>query len=71
MTLSRRPNRRRSESERNQAFVEQAAADDVRDLHCQIPAGLHRLIRVQAAERGTKMTAVVIEALESYFAARP
>ena len=67
MTLSRRPNRRRSESERNQAFVGQAAAADVRDLHCQIPAGLHRLIRVRAAERGIKMTAVVIEALEAYF----
>ena len=70
MTLSRRPNRR-SESERKQALVEQAAADDVRDLHCQIPAGLHWLIRVQAAERGIKMTAVVIEALESYFEASP
>jgi hypothetical protein len=70
MTLSRRPNRR-SESERHQAFVEQAAAADVRDLHCQIPAGLHRLIRVRAAERGIKMTAVVIEALESYFEASP
>ena len=71
MTLSRRPNRRRSESERKQAFVEQAAAADVRDLHCQIPSGLHRLIRVRAAERGIKMTAVVIEALESYFEAHP
>ena len=70
MTLSRRPNRR-SESERNQAFVEQAAAADVRDLHCQIPASLHRLIRVRAAERGIKMTAVIIEALESYFEDRP
>ena len=71
MTLSRRPNRRRSESERKQAFVEQAAASDVQDLHCQIPSGLHRLIRVRAAERGIKMTAVVIEALESYFEAHP
>ena len=71
MTLSRRPNRRRSESERKQAFVEQAADDDVQDLHCQIPSGLHRLIRVRAAERGIKMTAVVIEALESYFEAHP
>ena len=68
MTLSRRPNRR--QDERNTAFVEQAAAAEVRDLHCQIPADLHRRIRVMAAERGIKMTAVVIEALEAYFTGR-
>ena len=69
MTLSRRPNRQ--QNDRDQAFVEQAAAADVQDLHCQIPAGLHRLVRVRAAERGVRMTAVVIEALEAYFEARP
>ena len=68
MTLSRRSNRR--QDERNNAFVGQAAAADVQDLHCQIPAELHRRIRVMAAERNTKMTAVVIEALEAYFADR-
>ena len=66
MTLSRRPNRRNDE--RNAVFVEQVAAEDVQDLHCQIPADLHRRVRVLAAERNTKMTAVVIEALEGYFA---
>ena len=69
MTLSRRPNRQ--QNNQDQAFVEQAAAVDVQDLHCQIPADLHRLVRVRAAERGTKMTTVVIEALEAYFAAQP
>ena len=68
MTLSRRPNRR--QNDRNDAFVEQAAAVAVQDLHCQIPADLHRRVRVMAAERGIKMTAVVIEALEAYFAGR-
>ena len=68
MTLSRRPDRRNDE--RNAAFVEQVAAEDVQDLHCQIPADLHRRVRVLAAERNTKMTAVVIEALEAYFADR-
>ena len=68
MTLSRRPSRR--QNNRNDAFVEQAAAAEVQDLHCQIPADLHRRVRVMAAERGIKMTAVVIEALESYFANR-
>ena len=65
MTLSRRPSRR--QNNRNDAFVEQAAAAEVQDLHCQIPADLHRRVRVTAAERGIKMTAVVIEALEAYF----
>ena len=68
MTLSSRPNRRNDE--RNAAFVGQVAAEDVQDLHCQIPADLHRRVRVLAAERNTKMTAVVIEALEAYFADR-
>lgn len=68
MTLSRRPNRR--QNNRNDAFVEQAAAAEVQDLHCQIPADLHRRVRVMAAERGIKMTAVVIEALEAYFTDR-
>ena len=66
MTLRSRPNRR--QDERNDAFVEQVAAEDVQDLHCQIPADLHRRVRIEAAERNTKMTAVVIEALEAYFA---
>ena len=66
MPLGRRPNRR--QDERNSAFIEQAAAADVQDLHCQIPSDLHRRVRVLAAERNTKMTAVVIEALEAYFA---
>ena len=65
MTLSRRPNRR--QDERNTAFVEQAAAAEARDLHCQIPADLHRRVRVMAAERVIKTTAVVIEVLEVYF----
>ena len=68
MTLGRRTNR--IQSERDNAFVDQAAAADVQDLHCQIPAELHRRVRVSAAERGTRMTTVVIEALEAYFADR-
>ena len=39
-------------------------------LLCQFPADLHRRVSVLAAERGTKVTAVVIEALESNFADR-
>ena len=40
MTLHRRPARR--QQERTAAFVEQAAAEDTEQLHCLIPAGLHR-----------------------------
>ena len=40
MTLSSRPKRR--QEERTAAFVEQAAAVDTEQLHCLIPADLHR-----------------------------
>ena len=50
MTLSSRPKRR--QEERTAAFVEQAAAVDTEQLHCLIPADLHRRLRVLAAERG-------------------
>ena len=43
MTLSSRPKRR--QEERTAAFVEQAAAVDTEQLHCLIPADLHRRLR--------------------------
>ena len=51
MTLSSRPKRR--QEERTAAFVEQAAAVDTEQLHCLIPADLHRRLRVLAAEDRT------------------
>ena len=48
MTLSSRPKRR--QEERTAAFVEHAAAVDTEQLHCLIPADLHRRLRVLAAE---------------------
>ena len=67
MTLSSRPKRR--QEERTAAFVEQAAAVDTEQLHCLIPADLHRRLRVLAAEE--RSTSLVVAAIEGYFAARP
>ena len=64
MTLHRRPARR--QQERTAAFVEQAAAEDTEQLHCLIPAGLHRQLRIRAAEEGTTMTKLVVAAIEGY-----
>ena len=64
MTLHSRPGRRRGG--RSDAFVEQASAEDVEQLHCQIPAGLHRQLRIRAAEEGTTMTKLVVAAIEGY-----
>ena len=69
MTLSSRPKRR--QEERTAAFVDQAAAVDTEQLHCLIPAVLHRRLRVTAAEDRTTITNLVVTAIEGYFAARP
>ena len=66
MTLSSRP--RRQQEERSSVFVEQAAAPDVEQLHCQIPGDLHLQLRVLAAQRKCTITSLVVRALEDYFA---
>ena len=68
MTLRSRP--RRQQEERNAAFVEQAAAPEVEQLHCQIPAELHLRLRLFAAERKSSITSLVVQAVEDYFAGR-
>ena len=68
MTLHSRPGRRRGDQA--DAFVEQAAAEDLEQLHCQIPAGLHRRLRVIAAEERTTMTKLVVAAIEGYLDGR-
>jgi hypothetical protein len=67
MTLSSRPKRR--QEERTAAFVEQAAAVDTEQLHCLIPADLHRRLRVRAAEEKSTIKKLVITALEDFLAA--
>ena len=66
MTLHSRPSRRNSEQ--RDAFVNQAAAADTSQLHCLIPADMHRRLRVKAAMEDTSVTALVIAAIENFFA---
>ena len=47
--------------------MEQAAAPEVEQLHCQIPAELHLRLRVRAAEQRSTITSLVVQALEAYF----
>ncbi len=68
MAMHRRSNRQREE--RREAFVNQAAAADTAQLHCLIPADMHRQLRVMAAQEGTNMTALVITAIEDFLATR-
>ena len=67
MTIRRNPNQ--GNQEEREAFIEQAAADTTR-LHCFIPTELHHELKVMALEGRTNMTALVIEALETYVAER-
>ena len=68
MTIRSNPNRG-SQGER-EAFIDQAAAADTTRLHCFIPTDLHHELKVMALEGRTNMTALVIEALETYVAER-
>ena len=67
MTLHSRPERR--QDRHKPAFLEQAAAVDTEQLHCLIPADLHRRLRVRAAEEKTTIKKLVIAALENYLKA--
>ena len=66
MTLHSRPSRRNSEQ--RDAFVNQAAAAETSQLHCLIPADMHRKLRVKAALEDTSVTALVITALQELLA---
>ena len=43
-----------------------AAEEDTTKLQCWIPSELHHWLKVKALEGRTNMTALVVEALESY-----
>ena len=68
MTIRRNPNRGNQQT--RDAFVDQASADDKKRLHCFIPAGIHRTMKMMALEDDTDMTTLVVEALENYIAQR-
>ena len=68
MTLRRKD--RGGEQERKSAFVEQASAEETAQLHCEIPARLHRRLRILAVEQDTSMKDLVITAIEEMLAAK-
>ena len=68
MTMRSRP-RQRGEA-RRATFVEQAAAEEMAQLHCMIPDELHHRLRILAAQERTTITALVTEALNDYVASR-
>ena len=69
MTLKRRESR--GGQERTAAFVEQAAAEETAQLHCEIPASLHRRLRILAIEENTTMKDMVVSAIQDFLGARP
>ena len=68
MTIRRNPNR--GDQEAREAFVDQAATEEKKRLHCFIPAGIHRTMKQMALDDDTDMTVLVVEALENYIAHR-
>lgn len=71
MTMRSRPRGREKARGVSRAdFVEQAAAEETRQVHCLIPESLHHRLRVMAAEGRTAMTALVTEALNDLVESR-
>ena len=68
MTMHSRPGRRAEA--RRATFVEQAAAEEMAQLHCMISDELHHRLRVMAAQDRTTITALVTDALNDYVASR-
>ena len=68
MTMRSRP--RRCGETRRATFVEQAAPEEMAQLHCMIPDELHHRLRMLAAQDRTTITALVTEALSDFVASR-
>ena len=68
MTLRRRESR--SDDARKAGFVEQAAAEETAQLHCEIPASLHRRLRIMAVEENTTMKDLVVSAIVEFLSAK-
>lgn len=64
MTINSRP--QRDDQQDRSAFLSRAAEEDTTKLQCWIPSELHHWLKVKALEGRTNMTALVVEALESY-----
>ena len=64
MTINSRP--QRDDQQDRSDFVSRATEQDTAKLQCWIPSELHHWLKVNALDRRTNMTALVIEALENY-----
>ena len=64
MTINSRP-QRDDQQDRN-GFLSRATAEDTAKLQCWIPSELHHWLKVKALDRRSNMTALVIEALQTY-----
>ena len=53
-----------------ESFIEQAAAVDTVQLHCLVPADMHRTLRILAAQEDTTVTNLVMEAIRDLLAKR-
>ena len=50
--------------------MEQAAVEETAQLHCEIPARLHRRLRILAIEQDTTMKDLVVTAIEEMLASK-
>ena len=64
MSINSRPPR--DDHQDRTAFVTRATEQDTAKLQCWIPADLHYWLKEQAVRRRSNMTALVVEALQSY-----
>ena len=69
MSINSRPPR--DDYQDRTAFVTRATEQDTAKLQCWIPADLHYWLKEQAVRRRSNMTALVVEALQSYRTDQP
>lgn len=64
MVLQARSGRR--DSEAKERVLAEVAAEPTKRLNVEVPASLHRRLKLSAADRETTITEMVIVALENY-----
>ena len=50
--------------------MEQTAAEETAQLRCEIPASLHRRLRILAVEENTTMKHLVVSAIQDFLVSR-
>ena len=56
----------RDDQQDRTTFLNRATQEDTAKLQCWIPAELHQWLKLKAVTGRTNMTALVVDALESY-----